>query len=571
MHDEPGSALTEARAAVADGRYRDAEDIIRRALSGSPSDAPVLLITLADVLHTLDRYDDAEEIVRRLEADTSVRSDPRGRLELSIVGAELAQTRGNDAVASQLAEKGLASARALGEGRLEAKALEVLADVCPESESAKEEELVRAALKIVETLSIDISWRMRLLVRVADLRRDAQRFDEAEALLTEARNVGRELRSAHPVHVTVSRGFGMLRQDQGRFGEAEPYLRGALALSKESCGPNDSSTAWIERHLASLLVLLNSYDEADALLDDAQRIVDLVDGADHPTNWVLQKTRAELRTAQGRYDEAEHLYARAIRHAQSRRGAESLEVLGLLKSAALLARDRHDTDHALALYAQAQPILERFRGAGHIEFASLYAHLGDALSQDGKYAEAEAALDKAIAIYEVTVGPNHHWTLRARTHRAYAVSNQEGRAAEAEAAYAKLLEELTRIVGPEHEDVGWVLRNIGELYVDTGRWSEALSFLTRALEIYERTRGRDHPFVVWPLRLIGVVQLGMGRFEDAVRSWERALRVSESRSEDAMSLREDLADLYERVGRSHDAAALRERSKRDETSRPRLS
>jgi tetratricopeptide (TPR) repeat protein len=565
------TALREARAALDDDRYADAEELVTRALAAGSADEVMLKITLADVLMEADREAEAESILRELEGSDAVRSDPHVSVEFCLSCANLAASRGEEPRAQELSEKGLAAAKALQDARLEAIALELLANRLAEADRPKREPLLRQALALVETLPDQIVWRIRLLVRMADLRRLEQDFGTSEKLLVEARDAAVQLRTAHPVNASVLRALGILRQDQARFGDAESYLREALSLMREAHGPRYSGTGRLAEHLARLLIDLNSYEDADKLLDEAQGIADAVDGPDHPTNWGLLKTRAELRTHQGRYREAEQLYAQALRHAQARRGPDSLEILGLLKGAAILARDQHQTERARALFADARPILERHRSGQSADVASFFAYLGDALNQEEKYVEAEEELDKAISIYNRIVGPEHHWTLRVRVHRAFAVSNQEGRETEAEREYAQLLSALTGVVGPEHEDVGWLLRNIGELYVYTGRWSDALPFLVRALGIYEQARGVDHPFVVWPLRLIGLSHLGAKRYDDAIRAWERALRVLEARHDEAEALREELSSLYERVGRTLDADALRERGKNTASRRSRLS
>jgi tetratricopeptide (TPR) repeat protein len=88
--------------------------------------------------------------------------------------------------------------------------------------------------------------------------------------------------------------------------------------------------------------------------------------------------------------------------------------------------------------AQAEPLLsralairEQALGAGHPDIATSLEALGWLLAKQGKLAGAEAVLKKAIAIYESALGADHPHVARCCTKMAHACCAQ-GKDAEAE-------------------------------------------------------------------------------------------------------------------------------------------
>ena len=62
--------------------------------------------------------------------------------------------------------------------------------------------------------------------------------------------------------------------------------------------------------------------------------------------------------------------------------------------------------------------------------------------------------------------------------------------------YLQSLAIRQRILGRDHPDVGTTLKNLAELYRDTGRNDKAEPLYRHALVIMEKTLGEDHPEVV---------------------------------------------------------------------------
>ena len=125
------------------------------------------------------------------------------------------------------------------------------------------------------------------------------------------------------------------------------------------------------------------------------------------------------------------------------------------------------------------------------------------LYRAGKYAEAIPLAQRALAIDEKALGPDHPDVGRDLNNLARLYDSQ-GRYGDAEPLYKRALAIAEKAFGPDHPDVGTALNNLAELYDSQGRYGEAEPLYKRALAIREKALGPDHPDVgsarstTWP-------------------------------------------------------------------------
>ena len=62
-----------------------------------------------------------------------------------------------------------------------------------------------------------------------------------------------------------------------------------------------------------------------------------------------------------------------------------------------------------------------------------------------------------------------------------------------------------KVLGPNHPDVALSLNNLAQLYKDQGRYSDAEPLYQRSLAIREKALGRDHPDVAQSLNNLAVL------------------------------------------------------------------
>ena len=123
------------------------------------------------------------------------------------------------------------------------------------------------------------------------------------------------------------------------------------------------------------------------------------------------------------------------------------------------------------------------------------AGLGAVYFQKGDYDEAIAHYERALAILENALGPDHARVADARRQhrRVPRASRRSRRGARAARANAR---DRARHVGPDHPDVAISLENIGNVhYAARALRRGAVALPSRALAIREKALGPDHPHV----------------------------------------------------------------------------
>lgn len=174
---------------------------------------------------------------------------------------------------------------------------------------------------------------------------------------------------------------------------------------------------------------------------------------------------------------------------------------------------------------------------------------GRYLTERGRYTEAEPLHERALAIGERAVGPDHPDVAMSLNNLAV-VRWQQGRYVEAEPLYERALTIRERAFTPDHPDVATSLNNLAGLYLYQGRYADAQPLFERALAIRERAFGPDHPDVASTLNNLAVLFMKQYRYVEAQPLYERALMIRErvlvhDHPNIALSLN-NLADLYEK-------------------------
>ncbi len=106
----------------------------------------------------------------------------------------------------------------------------------------------------------------------------------------------------------------------------------------------------------------------------------------------------------------------------------------------------------------------------------------NALSQQGRYSEAEPYAKEALRLGTEEFGADHPTTATLLNNLAFLYHNL-GHYAEAEPLYQRTLAISEKALGPEHPDVGTSLENYAALLRETGRSAEAAEIEARSKAI----------------------------------------------------------------------------------------
>ncbi len=185
-------------------------------------------------------------------------------------------------------------------------------------------------------------------------------------------------------------------------------------------------------------------------------------------------------------------------------------------------------------YAGARPYYERalaIREAGlgpqHPDTASSLNNLGYLLQAMGDLAGARPYLERALAIREAGLGSQHPDTANSLNNLGYLLQAM-GDLAGARPYYERALAICEAGLGPQHPATANSLNNLGSLLYRMGDLAGARPYLERALAIFEAGLGPQHPATALSLNNLGYLLQAMGDLAGARPYYERALAIFEA-------------------------------------------
>jgi CHAT domain-containing protein/Tfp pilus assembly protein PilF len=181
----------------------------------------------------------------------------------------------------------------------------------------------------------------------------------------------------------------------------------------------------------------------------------------------------------------------------------------------------------------------------------------------GRYKEAITPAQRAFAIYENVLGPEHPDTATALNDLA-ALYLATFAYAKAEPLFQRALAIREKAFGPEHLATALSLSNLAGLYRDTGAYTRAEPFYQRALAIYQKALGPEHPDTATALHNLAQAYRAAGTYTKAEPLFQRALAISEKalgpEHPDIALLLNNLAGLYDATGAYAKAEPLYQRA-----------
>lgn len=301
------------------------------------------------------------------------------------------------------------------------------------------------------------------------------RYAEAEPLLREAIRVRRAVGDA-PVELAMSLNlYAQVLQHLGRLDEAVPLMREAITLNRREWGPDNPLTLTTLSNLAQILKRQGRVAEAEPLYREAIARQRRVLGDDHLEVILGVNNLGVLLRDQGRHAEAERLFRENV--ARGRRlpepHAEGLGVplagLGklLLRTGAL--------DEAEALFEESRAVFAQTVPPDHPYVARPLAGLGNVALARGEPARAERYFRDALAVLAVL--PEGH-EQRAGVESALGESlTKQGRYVEAEPL---LLGALPALEAVHDEDVPRTRERLTALYTAWGHPQDATRYRAEA-------------------------------------------------------------------------------------------
>jgi tetratricopeptide (TPR) repeat protein/transcriptional regulator with XRE-family HTH domain len=244
-------------------------------------------------------------------------------------------------------------------------------------------------------------------------------------------------------------------------------------------------------------------------------------------------------------------------HLQDRELAEML-----LKVARYLFK-RSQYQQASLLCERALHLFEQTLGPDHLHVALVLHSLASIYRWQGKYEQAVLQHQRALRIREHALGPEHPDVAASLNNLAF-VYRERGEYEQAEPLYQRALRIREETLGPIHPDVAFSLHNLAILNRERGKGELAEPLYQRSIHILEQALGPEHPDVARPLNNLAVLYKEQGKYEQAKPLAERAVSLFErafgrEHLNVAFAL-DTLADVFREEGRYQEAQALYQRS-----------
>jgi eukaryotic-like serine/threonine-protein kinase len=275
--------------------------------------------------------------------------------------------------------------------------------------------------------------------------------------------------------------LGMLRHQQGRFGEAKDlYLRSLGILQASSAPQTDIST----------------------VLDDLAKVYA------REQQWALAK----------------QTYERALDIDRRILGDDHPRVAFRIQNLAVVAQNIGDLKQAEALYLDAIRRQELAYGDRHPETAAAKGNYGLLLQREGRLSEAEPLLRSSLDVRLSLYGPDH-WTVGHSRVSVAMLLHDKGDLAAAEAEFRQALAIYDKSLPANHQYRASALMHFSRLLVDRGKLDEALSASAEALKIWNETSTMSSPSLAQAHAIHAYALERLNRSGEAAEELEEALPI----------------------------------------------
>ena len=161
----------------------------------------------------------------------------------------------------------------------------------------------------IQTLAQQATWEQHIRAGVVAYKQG--NYAEAEKQWNAGLGVAEAFGTEDPRYATSLNNLALLYKAQGRYGDAEPFYKRALAIREKALGPEHPHVATSLNNLALLYQAQGRYGDAEPFYKRALAIFEKALGPEHPNVATSLVNYAVLLRKIGRDAEAERMETRA--------------------------------------------------------------------------------------------------------------------------------------------------------------------------------------------------------------------------------------------------------------------
>ena len=357
-----------------------------------------------------------------------------------------------------------------------------------------------------------------------------------------------------PVVATSLNSLAGVYRKQGNYTEAEPLYQRTLAMREKSLGLEHLAVAPALENYAKLLRRTNREAEAEKMEARAQAI-----RAKH-ARWEKSVQAGGKARREKRYAEAEKLYLAAVKEVEKFEPQEPhlTQTAMTLTLLAELYRKQSKYAEAEPLLQRAVAIQEKVLGPEHPKLGDSLKTYADILGKMKRKAEAQKIKARAKAIRS--------------KHKRWEKSMQGGwkalrkeRYGEAQKKFLAAVNEAEKFEpqDPRLARTARTLTFLAQIYRRQANYDQAQPLFERALAIRERALGTKHPDVAISLNNLAVFYGEEGQYAEAEPLFRRALAIQEKtlgpEHPHVAKTLENCAALLRKLGREDEAQEMEAR------------
>jgi serine/threonine protein kinase/tetratricopeptide (TPR) repeat protein len=350
---------------------------------------------------------------------------------------------------------------------------------------------------------------------LGDVERSRGKLALAEPLLRRALDLRRETFGADTVPVAQSlNNLALVLEQQDKFGPAEQLEREALRIRRATTGPRSTEVSNSLHNLGLILKNQSRFDEAETVLREAVAIRRERYGAMHPNIAISLRLLAGVLNTKGRLDESEAMFREALAIYRKVMAPDSLFLDNTMNDLASLLQDRGKLDEAEALYKEALDSARKRDEGRNMDVALNLNNLASLYEERGDYQKAEPMFRESLDLRRALRGD--------RSAAVGTALNNLGRlrfALHDLAGADKLLRQALALRidlgGEDHIQTAGTRVNLARVLQARGALDEAEQELRKAIAVQQKRLPADHPAQLVSALALGRVLLDRRRPSDA--------------------------------------------------------
>jgi serine/threonine protein kinase/tetratricopeptide (TPR) repeat protein len=218
---------------------------------------------------------------------------------------------------------------------------------------------------------------------------------------------------------------------------------------------------------------------------------------------------------------------------------------------------------ALQQSERAQALYQATLGPEHPETLTSMNNLASAYRDVGRYEDAVRLFEQTLALSRVRRGPEDGATLLVMANLA-GMYLLQGRQRDALELYEQTLKRQQAALGPEHLETVSTMHNLARAYLAVGRQREAVPLFEKTLGLRQAQLGPAHPDTLPTLSSLAVAYQRAGQLHKALPLFDQAWRLYQERLGPAhpatLRMMVSLADAYREAGQLQEAVRLAEQA-----------